>query len=1075
MKLVNEASIDAGAALTLAAAGTELEIKAESTTDNTVTVKAAVDGGGNTIGFGASAGFAIDDNTTSAKIKDGAGVTNAKKVTVSSTTTDTLKNEVEGGTGGGKAITVVAGVSIANLTTEATVGSGLAVLMLVGSGGVLNISATQTAKSSTKAKGASKGNISVGAALALNIADNAVLASLARSVSGATDVTVSASGRSESTSEATASAEGAKKADDPTAPKVDEQKTAQQGAGDDAATRNGAKDSNGKAIPDAASKDGNGNSVKVSVAAAIAYNSVSTSSTASIADGVTITATGAVKVSATANTDAKATSDGSAKIADADKSSNTFAVGVAVSVNDVDVVNAASIGNGNVTAAGITIEAVMKDVSGDKQHKYESEATSGASDGKVGIAGAFAGDFVDTSTSAVAKGHLTTTGGGEVKVEAKNDELIDAKATAKVVTAKTLGVGASIAVNQATNTVHASLDAATVNSTGAVILDAGSKSEVKSRTLSGAIAKKSGGDPKQSSSTENNGGGLIGSGAGAGAENEIHNTVLADIVNGSVVTATSVSLTAKDESDIQALGGALAAALAEVQSGGTSGTSTLILGASIAINSITNVARAAIDASTVNSSGQVALTAVQEKAKILAVTIAAAGALNTNSSGGGGGFAFQGAASGSGNTIDTTVEALIRNGSHVFSGGGSDIVLDAKDKSDISADGGGVALVRATGSAGAVSIGASIAINDITAHVRSAIDASRVGSAKNLTLTAKSEAKIFALTIALAATNTAGGDSSNSSAVNFSGAGAFSKNDIESHSEATISDSTGILEDHDRGAERRQREAGRPGSERDQRRRRRSGGQPVPEPAGRDQGRHRRRHRDQQHHEQRARADRPDRGRVGRQRRGPRGVEPEHLRARARHLDDRRDRWVEQRWRVVRPRRQRRLQRHHRLRTGHRGRHHRHSRWRRDRVRERHILDHRDLGRGFRDDQHQLRRGHRRRDLHQRGQQHGAGGHPQWVDGQRRREGQRPGLELQRHQGVVDRRRRQRQQRFGIVRRHQVRRGRGGHVQLDQQRGRGVHQRLDGHGRSGHGDPGQGHRFRARSRRSPGRWRSRCR
>jgi len=160
------------------------------------------------------------------------------------------------------------------------------------------------------------------------------------------------------------------------------------------------------------------------VAAAIAANSVTTRSSASIADGVTLVSTGVVKVSAQANTDSKAKSDGEAKKTDTEKGgAPSFSIGVAVSVNDVDVTNGASVGNGSVTGTEVTIEAVMKDVSGDTKHKYEAEATSGASDGDVSIAGGFAGNFGDSMTSAVAKGTINANnaGGAGLKVTATND------------------------------------------------------------------------------------------------------------------------------------------------------------------------------------------------------------------------------------------------------------------------------------------------------------------------------------------------------------------------------------------------------------------------------------------------------------------------------------------------------------------------------------------------------------------------------------------------------------------------------------------------------------------------------
>jgi len=56
-----EASIASAASLTLNAGGTDIGIKAESTTENKVTAKAKVSGGGDTTGFGASVGINIDD------------------------------------------------------------------------------------------------------------------------------------------------------------------------------------------------------------------------------------------------------------------------------------------------------------------------------------------------------------------------------------------------------------------------------------------------------------------------------------------------------------------------------------------------------------------------------------------------------------------------------------------------------------------------------------------------------------------------------------------------------------------------------------------------------------------------------------------------------------------------------------------------------------------------------------------------------------------------------------------------------------------------------------------------------
>jgi hypothetical protein len=777
-----EASIASAASLTLNGGGTDIEIKAESTTENKVIAKAKVSGGGDTTGFGASIGINIDDLTTESRIDDGVALLNAKGLTLLAKTTDTMTNEVEGGTANGTSITPVVAVSIPTVETAASIGSGS--LLALGTG-ALSVTADQTATSTTKAKGAAQGDIAIGAALALNMTDDTALASVARDITADGSVTIATLQHSVSSAQADASAKGAKK-DGATAPKVDGQTQTQRDKGDQTATDNGAKGSGGKTTPQPTTTDGDGNTVKVSVAAAIAINMAGSTAKASIADGVTVNAGGALKISSSANTDAKAKSDGSAKITTGEDDEASFAIGVAVSVNSVDVINDASIGTGSATGSTITVEAVMKDVSGDTTHKYEAESTSGASSGKVGIAGAFSGSFVTSATSATVKGSITTNS-GDLSITATNEEEVDAKATAKETGAETAGVGASISVNHLTNTVRTSVDGATVISSGLVTIKSDSTSEIKARTLSGAIAKKpsggGGGETETSTSTEENGGGLIGAGAGAGSQNDITSTVVAEIVSASNVSATEVIVEAENGGEIQAIAGALSAVSASAKKGKDDGTNTFVLGASLAINLITNITRAVIDASTVASTGAVGVDADQS-AKILAITIAAAGALNTNSGDGESGFAFQLAAAGSWNEIDTTTEAFIRNGSTVSSGGAADVTVHATDSSDISADGGAAALARVSGSS--VSVGASIAINDITTNTTAAIDGSLVTSDKHLDVKAAGHQKIFALTIAAAVTNTAGSKSEDSKAYNFNLAGAVSVNTITSNTKARI-------------------------------------------------------------------------------------------------------------------------------------------------------------------------------------------------------------------------------------------------------------------------------------------------
>ena len=69
-------------------------------------------------------------------------------------------------------------------------------------------------------------------------------------------------------------------------------------------------------------------------------------------------------------------------------------VGVAIGLNVANVTTRARIGDADVTAEGVTVEAKMRETgSGDDKdstHRFGAQATSGAGGGKTGIAGSLA-------------------------------------------------------------------------------------------------------------------------------------------------------------------------------------------------------------------------------------------------------------------------------------------------------------------------------------------------------------------------------------------------------------------------------------------------------------------------------------------------------------------------------------------------------------------------------------------------------------------------------------------------------------------------------------------------------------
>src|SRR5262249_29885743 len=110
------------------------------------------------------------------------------------------------------------------------------------------------------------------------------------------------------------------------------------------------------------------------------------------------------------------------------------------------------------------------------------------------------------------------------------------------------------------------------------------------------------------------------------------------------------------------------------------------------------------------------------------------------------GIALSGAASATGNTITDTIEASIKNGSHVNAAGA--VVLHATDEAAIKAASGSAALAVGIGGpaglAGAIAI--SLGANMVSDTVTAFIDAATVTGGR-VELDASSEADILAVTI----------------------------------------------------------------------------------------------------------------------------------------------------------------------------------------------------------------------------------------------------------------------------------------------------------------------------------------
>jgi hypothetical protein len=76
-------------------------------------------------------------------------------------------------------------------------------------------------------------------------------------------------------------------------------------------------------------------------------------------------------------------------------------IGVAVAINTATGTLRASVANSAITSDGLTVAARVLTTEDDDQHAFSASATSGASGGNVGVAGAVAVNLAGLSTQAL--------------------------------------------------------------------------------------------------------------------------------------------------------------------------------------------------------------------------------------------------------------------------------------------------------------------------------------------------------------------------------------------------------------------------------------------------------------------------------------------------------------------------------------------------------------------------------------------------------------------------------------------------------------------------------------------------
>jgi Domain of unknown function (DUF4347) len=311
----------------------------------------------------------------------------------------------------------------------------------------------------------------------------------------------------------------------------------------------------------------------------------------------------------------------------------------------------------------------------------------------LALAGSASVNMIDGSLKAYIA-NSTVTANGKVEVSAIASDDIEALAGAVGISLNNGGVGAAIGINQISNGNRAYILGSNVTTQSDLNIKSLTNSEISSITIGAAGAK-----------TFALGGSI--------SVNTIDNSSEASIEGNSQIQAGNVNLTGQDNSSIESLAGAV----------GLSASSAAIA-ASVAVNYISNRAKAYIDSSKVNSTGIFTLNA---DASSTIKSLSVSGAVSGGSAAVSGSFSIN----------------LIGGGSYAYISNGADVTalgvnIFAKNNSQIQSLAGNVS---ATG--GSAAVGLSLAVNDLDNGIYAYIDNSKVTATNNqISLSANSTADI---------------------------------------------------------------------------------------------------------------------------------------------------------------------------------------------------------------------------------------------------------------------------------------------------------------------------------------------
>ena len=441
-----------------------------------------------------------------------------------------------------------------------------------------------------------------------------------------------------------------------------------------------------------------------------------------------------------------------------DESRRSF---VSAIVRDASVVARGQVGI--KATASLTVQSVTAAGAG--------EFTSGSGmSGGVALAGAGAGsrNSIQLDVEAAARAaSVSLPTGMDFSIEARNTSSIAAIAGGVAFGGSGGGgkglavtVGAAAAVNDvAIQTTSLIERGATVLTGGKVTLDALGEAAIKAVTVGVAGHVKTAASSVPFDLT----------GAGSASVNTVSSTTLAAIRGtvagpaaasggGAPGRAGAVTVIATDRPAITAGAGSLAGALAL---GGGQGSVVTSVGVSTTINEVSGSARALVEGGEVRSRGDVSLSATFDRGNSRGESgstiyaLSAAGSADL-SFGGAWSALFPLAGAGNRNVVAFDTEAAITDGADVRAEGA--VRLDARDRSSLYSNAGGVGfgVASASGTAVAVAVGAAYSGTTVTNSVRAGIDSSTVVAAGDVGLTAEEIGEIesvgygVALTVAVA-------------------------------------------------------------------------------------------------------------------------------------------------------------------------------------------------------------------------------------------------------------------------------------------------------------------------------------